>query len=104
LQCQRTAERKEHHQRDSGYATQDWNREKMTYQKFNPPGNIPFAARNKSIGKQFHPDLNLSADGFDVWWKKTFAQHAAVVAQASALMRAHRRVSSVGEARIEQAH
>ena len=75
----------------------------MVYQGFNPPGDTLFAARRRPNDKQLHPDLDLAAEGFDIWWKKTFAQHAAVVAQASALMRAHRRGSSVGEARIGQA-
>ncbi len=74
----------------------------MAYQGFNPAGDLHFTARNKPSDKQFHPDLKVAADGFDVWWNKTFAQHAAVVAQASALMRAHRRVSSHGETRIGQ--
>jgi len=76
----------------------------MAYQGINQAGDIPFTARQKPSEKRLHPDLNLTADGFDIWWKKTFAQHTAMVAQASALMRAHRRVSSVSEARIGQAH
>jgi hypothetical protein len=75
----------------------------MAYQGINPADEIRFAAQNKQGGKQSHPDLNLGADGFDLWWKRTFAQHTAVVAQASALMRAHRRVSSAGENRIGSA-
>ena len=70
----------------------------MAYQGMNPPGDIHFATRKDPSGRQLHPVLNLAADGFDIWWNKTFAQHTAVVAQASALMRAHQRVSSVGEA------
>jgi hypothetical protein len=94
------AERRELHQRDSAYASQNLKRIKMAYQGINAAGEVPFAAQNKRRRKQFHPDFSIAADGFDLWWKKTFAQHTAVDAQASALMRAHRRVSSAGEARI----
>jgi len=74
----------------------------MAYQGINPTGDIPFATQKRLGEKRSHPDLSLAADGFDIWWKKTFAQHTAVVAQASALMRAHRRAGSVGEARVGQ--
>jgi hypothetical protein len=74
----------------------------MTYQGINPSGEEPFTAQNKPSRTRSQPDLNLAADGFDLWWEKTFAQHTAVVAQASALMRAHRRVSSAVETRIGQ--
>jgi len=69
----------------------------MAYRRFNTTGDIPFATQKKQGEKQSHPDLNLAADGFDIWWNKTFAQHTAVLAQASALMHAHRRVSSTGK-------
>jgi len=72
----------------------------MAYRGINGAAEVPFAAQNTPRGKQFHPDLNSASDGFDLWWKKTFAQHTAVVAEASALVRAHRRVRSVGESRI----
>jgi len=72
----------------------------MAYQGINPTGEMPFTGQDKSSETRFQPDLNLAADGFDLWWKKTFEQHTAVIAQASALMRAHRRVSSVVETRI----
>jgi len=75
----------------------------MTYRGINQAGDISFVARNKPNERQLHPDPNLAADGFDMWWNKTFAQHTAVVAQASALMRAHLRVSSASETRIGQA-
>ena len=76
----------------------------MAYQGYNPPSDMPFAGRYKPSEKQCHPDLDRAVDGFEIWWKRTFAQHTAVVAQASALMRAHRRVSSVDEVCIEQDH
>jgi hypothetical protein len=73
----------------------------MAYQECNAVGAVTLAAQKRPNEKTLHSDL--SADGFDIWWKKTFAQHAAVVAQASTLMRAYRRVSSDGETRIGQA-
>jgi len=48
--------------------------------------------------------MNLAVSGFDNWWHKTFAQHTAVIAKASALMRAHRRVSAASDSRVSQAH
>ena len=53
-----------------------------------------FAARKKRDEQQFHPDSKLAPDGFDIWWQKTFAQHTAVFAEASALVRAHRGIGS----------
>jgi hypothetical protein len=54
--------------------------------------------------RQSHPNLNPVADDFDTWWQKTFAQHTALVAQASSLMRAHQRVSVASESRVSHAH
>jgi hypothetical protein len=73
-------------------------------QGFNPQGVQLFATRKKLNDRYVHPNHNAAADGFDVWWQKTFALHTAVVAQASALMRAHRRVNSAGEARTGHSH
>jgi len=75
----------------------------MAYQGINPTGDITFTTQKAPSEKQSHPDLSLGADGFDIWWNKTFAQHTAVLAQASALMRAHRRVSSTRKTGIGQA-
>jgi hypothetical protein len=73
-------------------------------QQFKPQGSELPAARDKVIEQQFYPNMNLASDGFEIWWHKTFAQHTAMVAQASALMRAHRRVSAANESRASQAH
>ena len=57
----------------------------------------PAAARNTMSDQQFHPSLHSGANGangFDTWWSKTSAQHTAVIQKASALMRAHRRISA----------
>jgi len=59
--------------------------------------------KDSVIKKAISSNLNLAADGFNIWWNKTVAQHTAVVAQASALVRAYRHVSSDGETRIGQA-
>ena len=75
----------------------------MAYRGTSPAGAIHTAARYKSCEKQFHPEMRLASDGFDIWWRKTFAQHTAVVEQAYALMRAHRQSSSTGEAHVGQA-
>jgi hypothetical protein len=75
----------------------------MAYQGFNTTSNIPFVTQMKPSETQSHPDLSLGADGFDIWWNKTSAQHAAVLAQASALMCAHKRVSSIEKNGIGQA-
>jgi len=60
--------------------------------------------REKQNDQQIIPNSSLAADGFDVWWRKTFAQHTAMAAEASALMLAHRRVGSASETRIEPTH
>ena len=55
------------------------------------------AARNRLSQQQFHPSLHPGPNGancFDTWWNKESAQHTAVVQKASALMRAHRRIST----------
>lgn len=61
-------------------------------------------ARRMQSDRPFHPTLHLAADGFDIWWNKTLVQHTAVVAQASALMRAHRPVSPAVGAQAGQVH
>ena len=72
----------------------------MASHELNPVVAMASTARKKLGERQFHPAFNLAAAGFDNWWKKTFAEHAATVAQASSLMRAHRLVSPTGGARI----
>jgi hypothetical protein len=75
-----------------------------TYQQLNPQcGRLP-AAHNRLNEQQFPPNMNLVVGGFDIWWHKTFAQHTAVIAQASAIMRAHRGVSSGSDPRVSQTH
>jgi hypothetical protein len=75
-----------------------------SYQQLNPRCDRLVPARNRLNGRQSHPNLDPAADGFDNWWQKTFAQHSAVVAQASTLMRALRRASAASESRVSQAH
>ncbi len=59
----------------------------------------------KKLGAQkLHLNPSVSADGFDRWWKRTFALNTAVLAQASSLMRAHRRISSADGGQTGQAH
>jgi len=52
--------------------------------------------RRTSNGRESPSTLTPASDGFDTWWQKTFAVHTAVVAQASALVRAHRRFRTAG--------
>jgi hypothetical protein len=74
------------------------------HQQLNPQCGQLRTARQRLNDRQSHPNLNPAADGYDSWWQKTFAHHTAVVAQASALMRAHRQVSAASESRDSQAH
>jgi hypothetical protein len=74
------------------------------YLDFNAQSPEPSAARKKRKDLDILPNPSLAADGFNIWWQKTGAQHTDVVAQASDLIRLHRRVDSVDEACIEQAH
>jgi hypothetical protein len=74
----------------------------MADRGFNVPCEPLSAARKTATDKQFHP--GLAADGFDIWWQKISAKHIAMTAEASALMRAHRRVSLAGQARVGQTH
>lgn len=69
------------------------------YKQSSPQCNQLFSGRNSLNDRQLNPNPNHVADGFDIWWHKTFAQNKVVVAQASALMRAHRRVSAASESR-----
>jgi phage-related tail protein len=73
-----------------------------SYQQLNPQCGQLFIARKSLNGRQSQP--NPAADGFETWWQKTFAQHSAMVAQASALMRAHQRVSAASDSRVGQDH
>jgi len=76
----------------------------MTYNSINQPGNAVLTMRKQSCDNRHPLSLDHSADGFDIWWIRTFAQHAAVVAQASALKRAYQRSSSADKAPAEQAN
>jgi hypothetical protein len=76
----------------------------MAHRGFNLPVDLLLAARKAPADKHIHSNLSLTADGFDNWWQKTFAQHTAMAAEASALLRAHRRVNSADQARTQQAH
>jgi hypothetical protein len=69
---------------------------------FNAESSQPFAVRNKQDAQHNIPNPRLAADGFNIWWQKTFAQHTAMAAEASTLM--PRRVSSAGQACSGQIH
>jgi acyl-CoA reductase-like NAD-dependent aldehyde dehydrogenase len=73
-----------------------------SYQQFNPRYGQLSAVRGRLNDQQFHPSVNLARGDFDTWWQKTFAQHAAVVAEAAALMRAHRRTSAASESHANE--
>jgi hypothetical protein len=76
---------------------------RMTYQSFNQPDHTPLVARKRPGAKHLPSYFNHSADGFETWLNRTIAQHAEVVIQASALMRAYRNVRPAGETRVGQA-
>jgi len=71
---------------------------------FNARSHRPTAVRKEPNEQHTLPNSTLSAAGFNIWWQKTFAQHAAMAAEASALMRAHRRVSSGWQGRLGPTH
>lgn len=74
------------------------------HQGFDPQGAQFHVARKKQSVQPFHPTPYLTADGFDIWWNRTLAQNSAVVAQASARLRADRPVSSAVGAQAGPAH
>jgi hypothetical protein len=74
------------------------------YQGFNAQISQQFAALKELDGPHVIPNPSLAANGFNVWWQKTAAQNMAMVTEASALMHAHRRVNSTGQARVGPAH
>jgi hypothetical protein len=71
------------------------------YPGFSVPSSRPFLERNKQNEEHIIPNQSLAADGFNIWWQKAFAQYTATASEASALMRAHRRVHSASQARVE---
>ena len=73
------------------------------YPEFNAQSSNPFAVQIKQNGHHIIPNPSLVADGFNIWWQKTVAQHMAMVTEASDLMRAHRLVSSARTPRTRQA-
>jgi hypothetical protein len=74
------------------------------YPEVNAKGSQPCAVRKKPNDQHINPISSLAADGFDIWWQKTFAQHSAMASEASALMRTHRRLSSANHARVGKTH
>jgi hypothetical protein len=66
------------------------------YSGLNARSNNPFAVRKLQDEARAIPTPTLPTSGFNIWWQKTFAQHTAMAAEAYALMRADRRVSSAG--------
>ena len=76
----------------------------MAYQGINPLTVIPFRARRILRNEQLGPAPEASADGFEIWWQKNSAAHKDIVAQASAIVCAHRRVSLADEGRERHGH
>jgi hypothetical protein len=76
----------------------------MAYQGVMQPGDALLEAGKCPSNEQIPTTLDLSADGFDIWWKRTAERHAAVVSQASALMRAHQRLRYPADIRVGQSH
>jgi len=74
------------------------------HQQFNPQCGQLSAAQIRPNDQRPHPSLNLTVESFDIWWQRINAHHAVMAAQASALMRAHRRASASSEFRANQAH
>ncbi len=74
------------------------------HQGFDPQGAQFHVVRKKQSVQPFHPTLYLTADGFDIWWNRTLAQRSAVVAQASAPLRADRPVGSAIGVQAGQVH
>jgi hypothetical protein len=76
----------------------------MASKGLNPVGDHAVA---KSSGQE-HISLNQSAEMatgcFNCWLEKTSCDHHSVIAQASALMRAHQRISKVDGVLNRQAH
>jgi hypothetical protein len=76
----------------------------MAFQGLTRPHDTLLGTRKGLSEKHLSCHPNLSAEGFGIWWNRTEALQAAVVAEASALMRAHRRVRPTDEARFGQTH
>jgi hypothetical protein len=76
----------------------------MAFQGVNSTIGGRTTSTNKSNYNKTHQAQDVAYDAFIVWWNKILAQHTAVIAQASAFVRLHRRVNSVDEAYVEQSH
>ena len=74
------------------------------YPGFNVQSSPPFAVGRKLDNQHIIPNPSLGVDGFNIWWQKIFAQHTAIAAEASALMRAHSRVCPASQARDGHTH
>jgi len=74
------------------------------HQQSNPRCGQLSAARNWLNDPRLRPSFNINVGSFDIWWQRVFAHHAVMAAQASALVRAHRRVSAFSESRANQGH
>lgn len=76
----------------------------MSYKDGNPGGGYAVA----TSPRQGHLSLTQRAENttgrFDCWLETTSGKHRAVVAQASAVMRAHQRVSKAGDALNRRTH
>jgi hypothetical protein len=62
----------------------------------------PSTAHHGLDHKSSLPSLDLTLETFDVWWQRVFAQHVVLAAQASALIRAHRRVSASNRSHADE--
>ena len=76
----------------------------MAFQGVNSTIGGRIAPTDKPNYNKIRPVQDVANDVFNIWWQKTAAQHTAVVAQASALIRVHRRVNSVDEACVGKLH
>jgi len=74
------------------------------YPSFDAKSTQSFASRSKRDGQHMIALPSLAANGFDIWWQKTFAQHNAMTVEANSLVRAHRLAISPNHARGSVAH
>lgn len=58
----------------------------MVYQNIRLAGGKISTMHNELNNKQPNQAMGTTTDGFDLWWNKIFAQHADMVAEASAIM------------------
>jgi len=74
----------------------------MVHQGYRQQDDALVMTQRRSSEKQLPSIQDLASDGFDTWWARTSARHAAVFAQASSLVRALQRVNAIERTRIKQ--